>query len=365
MDRDIPVAAARFAISGTPAAVEPLRGGHIHDSYRLTCLDADQATFYLLQRINSAVFGEPALMAENIQRVTTHIARRLRLQETSDVDRRVLELVPTRQGDFCLRDEAGAFWRMYRFIESVVTHETVPSPRHAEEAGRAFGLFQSLLSDWTGPRLHETIPDFHNTPLRFEALEKAVANDVCGRVSTARAEIDSAMRHRPLGSILVDLHRRREIPERIVHNDAKISNVLFDAGTGEAMCVVDLDTVMPGLSLYDFGDMVRSMTCPAAEDETDLARVEAHLPLFEGLARGYLTAAGSFLNTVERQHLVLAGKIITLEQGVRFLTDFLNGDRYYKTSRPLHNLDRCRTQLRLLDSMICCEQRMQRIVDTV
>jgi len=210
--------------------------------------------------------------------------------------------------------------------------------------------------------LHETIPGFHDTPSRFAALERATQADPRRRTAEARREIECAFLHRSLAGVLLDLHKAGEIPERVVHNDAKISNVLFDGTTGAALCVVDLDTVMPGLAVYDFGDMVRSMTCPAAEDETDLSRVEVQMPLFEALARGYLEAA-TFLTPAERVHLVTAGKLITLEQGVRFLTDFLNGDTYYRTQRSSQNLDRCRTQFKLAESIIQNEAQMVRFVD--
>ncbi|MFQ5805385.1 MAG: phosphotransferase enzyme family protein [Phycisphaerae bacterium] len=355
--------AAHFAVDGKLAAVEPFGAGHINDSFLLTYRRNDKTDRFLLQRINEAVFPNPALVMENIQRVTTHIARKLTSQGASNVGRRVLTLTPTHEAEPCYRDEAGSYWRLYRFIENTRVHEAVETPEQAAQAGRMFGTFQLQLADLSGARLHETIPDFHNTPLRFEALDRAVQADPCNRVALARAEIDLANRHRPLAGVLLDLQQRGDIPERVVHNDAKIGNVLFDAGTGEALCVVDLDTVMPGLSLYDFGDMVRSMTCTAAEDDTDLSRVEVQIPLFEALAGAYLEAAGKFLTAAEREHLVFAGKLITLEQAVRFLTDFLNGDRYYKRRRPSQNLDRCQTQFKLVESLTRHEPQMNRFVE--
>jgi hypothetical protein len=362
-DHDLPAIASRFAITGTIGEIAPLPGGHIHDSCCLTCLDGAVTSRYLLQRVNTNIFPEPLLVMENIRRVTAHLRRRLLCRRLPDIERRVLTLIPTRQGESALRDESGSFWRLYAFIEHAVTHETVPSPRHAYEAGRAFGFFQEMLSDWSDAPLHSTIPNFHDTPLRLDAMMQAVAADACGRVAVARPEIDRLVQHRSLAAILEDLARSGEIPERIVHNDAKISNVLFDAATEEALCVVDLDTVMPGLSLHDFGDLVRSMTSPTAEDEQDLSKVGVQLDLFEALTRGYLSAAGPFLSDTERRHLVAAAKVITWEQAVRFLTDFLRGDPYYKTSRPMHNLDRCRTQLRLVESLIECEPRLRRIAE--
>jgi len=385
--------AARFAVADELLAVEPFGAGHINDSYRLTyrvaragpsprgrvsagatplspAVDGRSRSNggvagerYLLQRINAAVFRQPAELMENICRVTAHIAQRLRSHGMPDVGRRVPTFIPAHDGAPYCRDEVGGWWRLQRFIERTRTYEAPQTPAHAEAAGRAYGEFQRLLTGLPGPPLHETIPDFHNTPLRYAALERAVAADVCGRVAEARSEIEFAFERRPLAGLLVGLQRAGALPERIVHNDAKLSNVLMDVATGQALCVVDLDTVMPGLSLYDFGDMVRSMTCPAAEDETDLSKVRVQMPLFAALARGYLRAARAFLNTTERAHLVAAGKLIALEQGVRFLTDYLSGDTYYKVHRPKHNLDRTRTQLKLVESIEQHEPAMQRVLD--
>lgn len=349
--RTIADVAGRFAVTGRCAAAESLGGGHINDSYVLTLAGEHGRERCLLQRINAAVFPEPLRVMENIARVTTHLADRLRQQGVGDLGRRVSMPLPSRDGPPYVVDEAGGVWRLYRFIEGTRVHRLVQTAAQAAEAGRAFGEFQRLLAEWPGPRLHETIPGFHDTPRRYEALERAVAADPCGRSASAAPEIAFARARRSVAPVLRDLHERGEIPERVVHNDAKITNVLFDAATDRALCVVDLDTVMPGLSLYDFGDMVRSMTCPAAEDERDLSKVEVQKSLFAALAQAYCGATGPLLTPIERQHLVTAGQLITLEQGVRFLTDHLNGDRYYKTRRPGQNLDRCRTQFKLVESI--------------
>jgi Ser/Thr protein kinase RdoA (MazF antagonist) len=355
--------ARRFAVTGQLTAADPFTGGHINDSHLLTYERQKHTTRFLLQRINDAVFAKPALVMDNIQRVTAHIAEALAAQGVHDVGRRVLTLVPTHAGECYCRDADGSYWRLYPFIEGTHVHEAVATAEQARQAGRAFGAFQHLLADLPDPRMHETIPDFHNTPLRFEALERAVQADAYNRAAAAKVEIELAGRHRVLAGVLLDLQQRGGIPERIVHNDAKISNVLFDRQTGDALCVTDLDTVMPGLALYDFGDMVRSMTCAAAEDEIDLSKVEVELPLFEALARGYVSTAGEFLTAAEREQLVFAGKLITLEQAVRFLTDFLIGDQYYKTHRPNHNLERARAQLKLLESIERHEAAMLRLVE--
>ncbi len=365
MTPELAAIAGRFSGEGQLAAVEPFGGGHINDSFLVTCQQKGGRIRFLLQRINDAVFPAPCHVMENIQRVTDLIAQRLTSPQFADADSRVPTLVRTHEGSSYHCDAAGSFWRCYEFIEGARASQAVEAPDQAARAGRAFGTFQSLLTDFPGPRLHETIPDFHNTLLRFDALERLTHADPHGRVAEARAEIDYAFTHHALAGTLLDLHRAGEIPERVVHNDAKIGNVLFDDTTGAALCVVDLDTVMPGLAVYDFGDMVRSMTCPAAEDETDLSRVEVQMPLFEALARGYLEAAAPFLAPMERANLVTAGKLITLEQGVRFLTDFLNSDKYYRTQRPNQNLDRCRTQFKLFESIIRHERQMVRFVDSL
>jgi hypothetical protein len=357
--------ASRFAVTGKLIASDPFAGGHINDSHLLTYRRERQTVRFLLQRINDAVFLEPVLVMDNIRRVAAHIAKALAAQGARDIGRRVLTLVPTHAGEPYYRDAAGSYWRLYPFVAGARVYETVVTAEQAQRAGRAFGTFQHLLADLPGPRLHETIPDFHNTPLRFDALEQAVQADVCNRAAAAKAEIELAARHRLLAGVLLDLRQRGEIPERVVHNDAKISNVLFDRATGEALCITDLDTVMPGLALYDFGDMVRSMTCAAAEDETDLSKVEVRMPLFEALARGYLEATREFLTPAEREQLVFAGKLITLEQGVRFLTDFLNGDTYYRTERSSHNLDRCRAQFKLVESIEQHAALMNRCVESL
>ena len=354
--------ADNFASGGQCVSVQAFSRGHINDSYVVTCQTGAGTTRFLLQRINAFVFRTPALVMENIQRITAHLARGLAAERCCDAERRALMLVPTHTGAASYCDAAGEHWRLFRYIEDTHGQLAVTCPEQAYAAGRAFGEFQSRLADLPAPRLHETIPDFHNTPRRLEALEAAAAADVCGRVAAAESELTLARAQHTLAGTLCLLQRAGLLPERVAHNDAKIDNVLFDATTGEALCVVDLDTVMPGPVLYDFGDMMRSMISRAAEDEQDLSRVEVELPLFEALAQGYLDATHTFLTQVEREHLVLSGQLITFEQGVRFLTDFLAGDRYYKTQRPRHNLDRCRAQFRLFESMVSRTGEMNAIV---
>ena len=361
--QDIESIASNFASAGKLLHWEPFAGGHINDSYLLSFQQSEDRTRrLLLQRINEAVFLDPLLVMDNVQRVTAHILGRLRSCDVRDLERRVLTLWPAADGAPYYCDKAGSCWRLYTYIENTQVFESAQNPQQAEQAGRAFGAFQNLLIDLPGPRLHETIPDFHNTKLRFDALERAARANVCDRAKEVRPEIEFADRHHWVADVLPQLLSQKKILERVVHNDAKISTVLFDNDGREALCVVDLATVMPGLALYDFGDMVRSMTSLCAEDEIDLAQVEIDLAMFAALTRGYLAGVGELLNAVERSHLVFAGKLITVEQGVRFLTDFLQGDTYYKTDHPSHNLDRCRTQFKLADSINRRESEMLQIV---
>ena len=343
--------AQRFQIVGEIQSAAKFVAGHIHHSYIVTAEENGVARRYLLQRINTDVFPRPAAVMANIERVLAHLHAALECRATRDLERRVLTLIPARGGASHVVDDGGDTWRMYRFIDGTRTFLTPASPDQAYRAARAFGEFQALLADLPADQLLETIPRFHDTPHRYSALRAAIAADAHGRASDASAEINFCLVRESTAGTLIHLHAAGDIPERIVHNDTKISNVLFDEHSGDAICVVDLDTVMPGLSLFDFGDMVRSMGCPAAEDERDLARVEVSPVLFAALAGGYLGAAGAMLNAIERDHLVEAARIITLEQGVRFLTDDLCGDAYYQTHHPRHNLERARAQLKLVDSI--------------
>jgi aminoglycoside phosphotransferase (APT) family kinase protein len=343
--------AERFALEGTIVSVVPLAGGHINDSYRMDMQAGDASRAYLLQSLNRRVFPRSDLVMENVSRVTRHLSSRLATAGVADRERRALTLVPTRQGRDWHTEADGTCWRVFRFITGTVVLDRARDPQDAGSAGRAFGEFLRLLADYDGPPLHETIPGFHDTAARVARLEAVAQADPCGRAAAARQEIQAVMAQRSLADVLPPLVASGEVPQRIVHNDAKMTNVLLDERTGEALCVIDLDTVMPGAALWDFGDMVRSMTSPTAEDEEDLTAVGVHMPMFAALARGYLEAAGTLLVPRERELLGFAGRLITFEQAVRFLTDHLEGDRYYRIERAGHNLARCRTQLALLQSL--------------
>jgi len=357
--RHLRTAAAQFQLRGEPVAFTPYGNGHINDTFLVTCQGAGAPARYILQHINAQVFRSPANVMQNIERVTAHLAAQL--AHEPDRARRALTLVPAHDGSNWYVDADGETWRAYPFIENARSYETATSVEQAFQAAEAFGRFQQQLASLPAPRLHETIPDFHHTPKRFAALQQAIAADVKGRAALARPEIQFALARQSITGVLLEAN----LPERITHNDTKFNNVLLDDATGESLCVVDLDTVMPGLALYDFGDMVRTTTSPAAEDEQDLSKVTMQFPLFEALVRGYLDSAGTFLTAAERQFLAFSGKLITFEVGIRFLADYLNGDTYFKIDREGHNLDRCRTQFKLVESIELQEDKMNRLVESI
>ncbi|HUT47468.1 MAG TPA: aminoglycoside phosphotransferase family protein, partial [Sedimentisphaerales bacterium] len=246
-----------------------------------------------------------------------------------------------------------------------VTYDTIESPELAYEAARMFGRFAAMLTDLPGPPLHETIPDFHATPKRFKTFREVLRQDPRDRAKDAGAEIDFVLQNAGICDVLLNHADKGEIPVRITHNDTKINNVLLDEKTHKGVCVIDLDTVMPGLSLYDFGDMVRTATNPAEEDERDLSKVTMRMPIFEMLLKGFAEETHTFLTPTEKKHMVFAGKLITFEQMIRFLADHLAGDIYYKIHRDGHNLDRCRTQMKMVRSIIAKEEAMNALADSV
>lgn len=359
LKHDVRAVAREFLIHGEFASAAPYGSGHINDTY---CVIFDQAgtrVRFIFQRINHVVFKNPVALMENVHRVTTHLEAKL--AGTPDASRRVLRLVPARDGKPYYRDAEGSHWRVYLFVEQARTYDAVETPRQAFEAAKAFGQFQKLLTDLPAPRLHDTIPDFHHTPRRFERLERAIAADTVNRAKLAEAEIKFVLARKEITGILL----AAGLPERVTHNDTKLNNVMLDDTTGEGVCVIDLDTVMPGLALYDFGDMVRTTTSPAKEDELDLTQVRMQFPMFEALVRGYLATAAEFLTPAEKKFLPFAGQLITFEIGLRFLTDFLEGDVYFKVRRENHNLDRCRTQFKLVESIKEQEEQMHKLVAAI
>jgi len=354
--------AGAFHTLGDLAGVGPYGNGHINETFAAAYDQGGTAVRYVLQRINDTVFREPLALMENVERVTAHLRECVRALALPQPSRRVLTLVPTREGRACHVDGDGHVWRCYLFIEGARSWDVLATPAQAYQGARAFGTFQRLLAGYSGPRLHETIPLFHHTPSRLQALLDALAADPAARAAGARAEIDALLSRGALADALLAPHAAGSVPERIAHNDTKLNNVLLDDVTGEGLCVLDLDTVMPGLSLYDFGDMVRTAVSPVAEDHPEPAEVRVREEMFAALACGWLDGAGAALLPAERELMVTAAMVLTYECGVRFLTDHLLGDTYFHVGRPDHNLDRARTQLALLCSLEALRPRLEVLV---
>lgn len=352
--------ARAFRLGGEITAIAPVPGGHINRSWRVDVRGSDGAEkSFLLQRLNADVFPRPDLVMENVARVTRHLTVKARAAGRGPP---VAPLVLTDHGADWLSDAGGGVWRMFAFVHGAIVRLRADSPGDCAAAGRAFGELLRFLSDWEGAPLHETIPGFHDTRARLRQLDAAIRADASGRVSGAGAEIAAIQAERALAEVLPPLLASGAVPLRVTHNDAKLANVLLDARTGDPLCIVDLDTVMPGSALYDFGDLVRSSVSPTAEDEADLSRIAVSLEFFGALAGAYVEGTGTALTARERDLLVFAGRLITFEQAVRFLTDHLEGDRYFRIARPGHNLSRCRAQLALLRSLNDHADAMERVV---
>ncbi len=367
MQKKIEDICSHFHIYGDFVVAIPCGNGHINDTYQVTFDQGGTLLHYSLQRINTNVFHQPALVMENFNRVTTHILSKIRQEAAPSrgrARRRTLRLVFTRDSMPYFRDADGEYWRCYVYVENCHSFDVLDDPSQAFKAAQAFGQFQLDLADLPG-RLNETIPYFHHAPRRLDALREMIRLDRFDRVKSVQPEIDFVMKRAADLDVLLALQESGEIVERTTHNDTKLNNVLIDDFTGEGICVIDLDTVMPGLPHYDFGDMVRTGTSPAPEDETDLSKVVMRFDMFEGLLRGYLSKAGHFLNRTEKELLPFSGKLITMVIGIRFLTDYLDGDNYFKTARPNHNLDRARSQFKLVESIENQMDAMQNLLKDV
>jgi hypothetical protein len=358
---DLESICASFAVDGRWISTCPIPSGHINDTYCSKFETGGGTVRYVNQRINHLVFREPELLMENIERVTRFARERI-IAAGGDPDRETLTIVPTREGRSFHRTPEGTYWRMFRFIGGARTYDRVEDVRLVYAASKAFGKFQKMLARLPGERLKETIPDFHHTRKRYDAFLAAVEFDPVGRASSVKPEIDFVVAREKDTGVVVESMASGHIPERVTHNDTKLNNVMIDDRTGEGICVIDLDTVMPGSVLYDFGDSVRLGAATAAEDEPDLAKVGFDLGMFDRLAAGYLNAAEDFLVPAETELLAFSAKLLTLECGIRFLTDHLKGDVYFKIHRPGHNLDRARTQFKMVAEMERQTEAMEAIV---
>jgi hypothetical protein len=334
-------AALQFQTKGTPVECEPYGCGHINTTYLVT---ADTGSRYIMQKINLTVFPDVDGLMENVAAVTSFLAA-----HTED-PRGAMHLVPTREGKSYWRDENGGCWRMYDFVEDSLCLQAPESDQDFYESAIAFGRFQQQMASFDAATLHETIPNFHNTPDRYRQFKETVAADPMGRRKDVENEIKFALAREAEAGSLRSMQERGELPLRVTHNDTKLNNVMLDAVTRRALCVIDLDTVMPGLSLYDFGDSIRFGAATALEDERDLSKMEMSLHLFRIYTRGFLTACPG-LTAAEKAMLPMGAKLMTLECGIRFLKDHLDGDRYFTIHRPGQNLDRARTQFRLVADM--------------
>lgn len=353
-----------FDFGGQVAGALRYGKGHINDTFAVyTQQPNGSARRFILQRVNTHVFKNPAQLMENIVGITRHLRQRI-AENGGDPNRETLTVLPARTGGALYTTADGGVWRCYLFVEGTVCYQSAESPALFEAAGRAFGNFNRLLEDYPAGTLYETIPDFHDTRVRFVNFKKALQADAKGRAKTCAPEIEFALAHAGDCPVLMDLLDAGKLPLRVTHNDTKLNNILMDEKNGQGVCVVDLDTVMPGLSLHDFGDAIRAGANTATEDEKDLGVVHFSLPLFEAFTAGYLHTAGPAMTSLEKELLPWGAKLMTLECGIRFLTDYLEGDLYFsRISRSLQNLERCRTQFKLVADMERDWDEMQRIVN--
>ncbi len=330
-------------------SVEKFGNGLINNTFKMKSEDRSKTDF-LLQKINHNIFKDVEGLQNNIKQITDHIRRKLAESGCGDIDRRVLTPVEI-DSRLYYKDANGDYWRMFVFIENTLAYDRMETPQMASVAGKAFGNFHKLLSDFPGETLCDVLPNFHNTPVRIESLRKSVALDPCGRVAEVSKEIGFLLGREKEFSMIVEMGEKGIIPKRVVHQDTKFNNVLLDADTNEVLCIIDLDTVMSGYICYDVGDAIRSGANTGREDETDLDKVKLNIEIYKGFLEGFTEETKGFLSQAELDTLPFGPKLLTYEQAVRFLTDYIDGDKYYKIGYPTHNLVRARTQIKLLQSM--------------
>ena len=337
-------------------SIEVYGNGHINDTYL-----CETSPRFILQRINTNVFKDPDAVMENISNVTRHVREKIK-EAGGDPDRETLNVIPTKNGDIYYKHDDGACFRMYKFIERSVSYDIAERPEILTYAGQTFGKFQRMLSDFPAEKLHETIIDFHNTPVRVQQLRDAMAANLSGKLDSVKDEVDFALEYSKYAGEITDAMEKGEVLLRVTHNDTKLNNVLFDDVTDEGVCVIDLDTVMPGSILYDFGDALRFGASSCAEDETDMDKIYFDLEKFEAFAKGFLGEVGQCLTQKEAELLPLSALLMTYECGIRFLADHINGDTYFKIHRENHNLDRARNQFALVDDIERKLPEMKKIV---
>lgn len=341
-----------YAFRGTLLSANPHGNGHINDTFLLVFDMYRMGRLkVILQRINMDVFQKPRELMENVIGVTEFLQKKIE-EAGGDPSREALTLIPTKESKLFYVDSQGGYWRAYQFITDAACYEQVQTPEDFYESARLFGKFYRQLSDYPVETLHETIPGFHDTRMRYDQFQKALKENAHGRAATAGCEIREALAHSDLCDIFPPLIASGELPLRVTHNDTKLNNLMFDSQTKKGLCIIDLDTMMTGLLAYDFGDAIRFGANTAVEDETDLRRVSLDLRLYRAYVKGLIEGCGSVMTERERELLPEGALVMTYECGLRFLTDYLQGDVYFKTDHPTHNLERCRTQFALLNDMI-------------
>ena len=343
--------ADQFAFTGELISCAPCGSGHINGTYMLRYRIGEMGSIkVILQKINREIFQKPEELMENIAGVTGHLKKKV-IEKGGDLEREVLNLIPTKEGKAYLTDENGECWRAYIFITDASSYDQVENPDQFYQAAMAFGNFQNLLADYPADTLFETIEGFHDTKARFEFFKRAVETDIKSRAAGVEKEIQFVLDHEDVACCFSNLQAKGEIPLRVTHNDTKLNNIMIDNKTGKAICVIDLDTVMPGLAVNDFGDAIRFGASTGAEDEKDLSKVECSMELFDLFTKGFIEGCNGKLTKREMELLPMGAKVMTFECGMRFLTDYLQGDTYFKIHREEHNLDRCRTQFKLVSDM--------------
>lgn len=352
--------AEQFDIKGQPISIKEFGSGHINDTYRVTT-DLAEGPEYLLQRINNYVFKDVDVLMDNILKVTEHLHEKLK--GTPEVEQKVLTIIPTKGGELYYVDEANNYWRLMILIRNTRSYDIVENQSQAEEGGRAFGNFQALLADMDPSTIDYTIPDFCNIEYRLSNFHVALDQDVAGRKKEVGEEVDYILKRENTMNSIRAMAARGELPLRITHNDTKFNNVLLDEN-GQAQCVIDLDTVMPGYVAYDFGDAIRTIINRAAEDEADTSKIQLNIPLFEAYTKGYFESAHRFLTTKEVDSLLHGVLLFPYMQSVRFLTDYLEGDVYYKVQHEGHNLQRTRAQLKLAHEVELHQDELEKIIHT-
>ena len=355
-------AIANFRYEGILVDERPYGSGHINDTFLLTFDICGMGRLrVILQRMNTGIFKEPEKLMENILGVTSYL-RDIIIENGGDPERETLNVIRTVANRSFFVDSEGGYWRSYKFIEGATSYDQVETPEDFYQSAVAFGNFQRLLAEYPAETLHETIEGFHDTKARFATFKKAVEEDVCGRAASVQKEIQFVLDHEDVANVFGDMLEKGELPLRVTHNDTKLNNIMIDDKTRKGICVIDLDTVMPGLAMNDFGDSIRFGASTAAEDEQDLSKVSCDMDLFDIYVKGFIEGCAGKLTEKEIELLPMGAKVMTFECGMRFLTDYLEGDHYFKVHREGHNLDRCRTQFKLVEDMEAKWDTMQAII---